>query len=60
MTNVAYRSFVCSICGFIYNEEHGMPEEGIAPGTRWADVPDTWYCPQCGTEKAGFDMREQV
>lgn len=33
-----------------------MPEDGLPPGTRWEDVPDDWYCPQCGTDKAGFTL----
>ena len=38
----AYRTWMCVVCGFIYDEAEGLPEEGIAPGTRWEDVPDTW------------------
>ena len=53
-----FRSFQCISCGFIYNEADGLPDEGIAPGTRWADIPDDWCCPQCGTEKADFEMVE--
>ena len=36
----------------------GMPEHGIAPGTRWEDVPQDWECPDCGNEKAAFVMEE--
>jgi rubredoxin len=46
----------CRNCGFIYDEALGLPAEGIAPGTRWADVPEDWYCPDCGTEKSDFEM----
>ena len=45
----AYRTWMCVVCGFIYNEAEGLPEEGIDPGTRWEDIPDTWTCPDCGT-----------
>lgn len=48
----------CRTCGFVYEEEFGAPEEGLAPGTRWRDVPDTWKCPSCGTAKSEFDMIE--
>ncbi|MET0182668.1 MAG: rubredoxin [Caulobacterales bacterium] len=48
----------CFYCGFIYNEALGLPEEGIAPGTKWEDIPDDWYCPECGIDKAGFVMME--
>ena len=36
----------------------GLPEEGIAPGTRWDDVPDSWTCPDCGVTKDDFEMME--
>jgi rubredoxin len=48
----------CIICGFIYNEAKGLPEEGIAAGTPWEDVPETWQCPDCGAGKTDFEMVE--
>lgn len=54
----AFRTWMCVVCGFIYSEAEGLPEEGIAPGTRWADVPDTWTCPDCGVTKDDFEMVE--
>jgi rubredoxin len=53
-----WRTYVCVVCGFIYDEAAGWPAEGIAPGTRWSDVPDWWTCPDCGVGKADFDMLE--
>jgi rubredoxin len=53
-----YKKYQCSICGFIYDEEKGAPTEGLAPGTRWADIPEDWFCPDCGTAKAEFEMVE--
>jgi rubredoxin len=53
---VAYRTWMCVVCGFIYDEADGLPEEGIAPGTRWEDIPDDWVCPDCGVSKADFEM----
>ena len=53
-----YRSWMCVVCGFIYHEAEGLPEEGIAAGTRWEDVPDTWTCPDCGVTKDDFEMVE--
>lgn len=50
------RSWECQSCGFIYNEADGLPEDGIAPGTRWEDIPDDFACPTCGFEKAQFNM----
>ena len=49
-----YKSWVCLICGWIYNEEDGVPEDGIAPGTRFGDIPDTWRCPLCDVGKEDF------
>jgi rubredoxin len=51
-----FRTFMCVVCGFIYNEAEGWPADGIAPGTRWEDVPETWTCPDCGVTKSDFEM----
>jgi rubredoxin len=51
-----YKSWMCLICGWIYDEEAGLPDEGIAPGTRWEDVPVNWTCPECGARKEDFEM----
>lgn len=45
----------CPNCGFIYDEAAGLPSDGIAPGTRWEDLPEDWFCPLCGQEKDGFE-----
>jgi len=52
------KTYLCLICGFIYDEAAGLPEDGIAPGTRWADVPERWICPDCGVAKAEFEAAE--
>jgi len=57
-TTAAYRTWMCVVCGFLYDEAQGLPEEGIPPGTRWEDVPDTWVCPDCGVTKDDFEMVE--
>jgi len=49
---------MCQQCGWIYDEAKGDPIGGIQPGTRWADVPDSWVCPDCGTPKSDFEMLE--
>jgi rubredoxin len=46
----------CVVCGFIYDEAAGLPEDGIAAGTRWKDIPADWNCPECGVAKADFEM----
>jgi len=50
------RTWMCLICGFIYDEAAGLPGEGIAPGTRWEDIPMNWNCPECGARKEDFEM----
>ncbi len=49
------KQYICTVCGFIYDEAAGIPEDGIAPGTLWADVPEDWVCPLCGASKAEFE-----
>lgn len=46
--------WMCGPCGFVYDEAAGMPEDGIAPGTRFEDIPDDWVCPDCGVGKEDF------
>jgi rubredoxin len=58
MSHTNFKSFICIVCGFVYNEEAGRPEDGIAPGTPWADVPEDWACPDCGVAKADFEAVE--
>ena len=53
-----YKTWQCGTCGFIYDEAEGLPEEGLPPGTRWADIADTWACPDCGMSKDQFEMVE--
>jgi len=52
-----WRKWQCVVCGFIYDEAEGWPEDGIAPGIRWEDVPEDWLCPDCGTGKQDFEMK---
>lgn len=49
------RKFECTACGYIYDEELGDPDSGIAPGTKWEDLPDDWVCPMCGVSKEEFE-----
>ena len=46
--------WICDICGYVYDEAIGIPDEGIAPGTRLQDLPDDWFCPECGVGKGDF------
>ena len=46
--------YVCDVCGYVYDETEGDPENNVAPGTKWADVPEDWVCPLCGVGKDMF------
>ena len=52
--NQAQRRFICRGCYFIYEEANGLPQQSIKPGTQFADIPTTWRCPDCGTDKSTF------
>ena len=57
MTEAAeYKPWMCLLCGWIYDEKNGAPDDGIPPGTRWEDVPINWSCPECGARKDDFEM----
>ena len=55
-TSLPLKRLICLGCGFSYDEALGLPAHGLAPGTRWEDLPDDWVCPDCGTPKSGFEM----
>ncbi|HUF81857.1 MAG TPA: rubredoxin [Burkholderiales bacterium] len=52
------RRWICLSCGLVYDEALGLPEEGIAPGTPWDQVPADWECPDCFKAKSDFIMVE--
>ena len=49
--------YICDICGWIYDETMGLPEQEIDPNTKWDDVPDDFICPLCGATKDQFSKR---
>ena len=53
-----FKKWECIVCGWVYDEEKGHPEDGLEPGTRWEDIPEDWVCPECGVGKEDFDMVE--
>ena len=53
-----FKTWMCVLCGFVYDEQQGFPEQGIPQGTRWADVPTDWVCPDCSANKSDFEMVE--
>lgn len=55
----AWKQYICRACGLIYDEEEGDPDSGLAPGTRFEDIPDDWECPLCGVTKADFEPFEK-
>lgn len=52
------KTYICIVCGFVYDEAEGRPEDGVIAGTKWADVPATWSCPDSGVAKADFEAVE--
>ncbi|MFT7286071.1 MAG: rubredoxin-NAD+ reductase [Halieaceae bacterium] len=56
MTDQVFQKYECIVCGLIYDEAEGMPDEGLAPGTLWKDVPEDWLCPDCGVGKEDFEL----
>jgi len=49
------QKYKCAICGFVYDPEEGDPDGGIAPGTPFEDIPESWICPVCGVRKEDFE-----
>lgn len=58
MNDIPYRRYICSICGYVYDEAMGDPDSGLASGTRFEDIPVDWQCPICGANKSMFDSCE--
>ena len=54
MVDVPYKKWQCIACEYIYDEELGDEDEDLPPGTRFEDIPDDWYCPDCGAAKDMF------
>ena len=48
------KKYECTVCGFVYDEAIGDPDNGIAPGTKWEDLPQDYTCPLCGVGKEDF------
>lgn len=54
-----WRQYICRACGLIYDEAQGDLDSGLAPGTRFEDIPDDWECPLCGVTKTDFELFER-
>lgn len=51
--------YLCMVCGYVYDPEIGDPDSGVAPGTKFEDIPDDWVCPSCGVTKDDFEKMEE-
>jgi len=49
------KKYRCTVCGYVYDEALGDPGHGVAPGTLWKDVPESWVCPECGVTRDYFE-----
>ena len=52
---IRMKKYTCTVCGWVYDEAAGDPDNGIAPGTKWEDLPDDFVCPLCGVGKDQFE-----
>lgn len=52
------KKYVCTVCGWIYDPAVGDPDNGVAPGTSFEDIPEDWVCPLCGVGKDEFEPTE--
>jgi rubredoxin-NAD+ reductase len=59
MSERGYQRYLCQVCGYVYDEAKGDPDGGLAPGTRFDDIPDDWVCPLCGVGKADLILMEE-
>jgi len=52
------KKYICTVCGYVYDPAAGDPDNGIAPGTAFEDIPDGWVCPLCAVGKDMFEVQE--
>jgi flavin reductase (DIM6/NTAB) family NADH-FMN oxidoreductase RutF/rubredoxin len=50
--------YVCTVCGYVYDPAQGDPQNGVAPGTSFEDIPSSWTCPVCGVDKSKFELEK--
>ena len=56
MVSTVKKKWICLLCGYIYDPKIGDPDSGISPGTAFEDIPDNWFCPDCGAGKSEFEL----
>lgn len=49
------KTYSCTVCGYVYDPAIGDPENDIAPGVAFKDLPEDWVCPECGVDKSMFE-----
>lgn len=52
------KKYECELCGYVYDPAAGDPDNGVAPGTAFEDIPSSWVCPLCGADKSSFKAVE--
>ena len=52
------KKYKSDICGYIYDPAKGDPDNDVAPGTAFEDIPDDWVCPECGATKDDFSLMD--
>jgi len=52
------KKYVCDVCGYVYDPAAGDPDNGVAAGTPFEQIPDDWVCPECGADKSQFSLVE--
>ena len=52
---IEMKKYLCTVCGYIYDPTDGDPDNGVAPGTAFEDIPEDWVCPVCGVPKEDFE-----
>lgn len=58
MRDFSMKKYICSLCGYVYDEALGDPDSGLAPGTTFDQIPEDWSCPDCGVTKDMFEPYE--
>lgn len=52
------KKYICDLCGYVYDPTEGDPDNGVQPGTAFADIPEDWVCPLCGAAKSDFSPED--
>jgi len=53
------KKYKCTVCSYIYDPVQGDPDNNVAPGTAFEDIPNDWVCPECGVSKEDFEPVEE-